>query len=94
MAGINIGQPSPLGSSITKLGVNFSIIATNADFIEILIFEEKNSTHPKCIYRLDEKFRSGPYWHAEIEGLAEILFTHIEFIKRKIILIRIILIKF
>ena len=71
MAGINIGKPSPLGSSITKLGVNFSIIATNADFIEILIFEEKNSTHPKCIYRLDEKFRSGPYWHAEIEGLAE-----------------------
>ncbi len=71
MSRINIGKPWPLGSSITKIGVNFSLVATSADFIEILIFEEKNSAHPKSIYKLDEKFKSGPYWHAEIEGLAE-----------------------
>ena len=71
MSRINIGKPLPLGSSITKIGVNFSLVATSADFIEILIFEEKNSAHPKSIYKLDEKFKSGPYWHAEIEGLAE-----------------------
>jgi len=68
---INIGSPLPLGTSITPFGVNFSIVATNADFIEILIFETGDSKSPKNIYTLNENFRSGPYWHAEIKGLKE-----------------------
>ena len=61
----------PLGSTITEIGVNFCVVATNAVLVEILIFEDKNSTKPKSIYALNEKFKSGPYWHAEIEGLGE-----------------------
>ena len=71
VSGINAGKSIPLGSSITKNGVNFCIAATNAEFVEILIFEKQDLSKPKCIYKLDQKFKSGPYWHAEIEGLRE-----------------------
>ncbi len=68
---INKGQSHPLGSTITKNGVNFCITATNAEIVEILIFEKKDSIKPKFTFELDEEYRSGPYWHAEIEGLSE-----------------------
>jgi len=68
---IHKGKLVPLGSTITEVGVNFCLVATNAVLVEILIFEEKNSSKPIHIYTLDEKFKSGPYWHAEIEGLGE-----------------------
>ncbi len=71
MSIINKGQLTPLGSTITRNGVNFCITATNAESVEILIFEKADSIKPKHIYKLDEKFKSGPYWHAEIEGLYE-----------------------
>ena len=71
MLDINIGKPSPLGSTITSKGVNFSLIAPNAKYIEILIFDSNNSLFPSSVYKLDTKFQSGPYWHAEIEGLKE-----------------------
>jgi len=68
---INIGNPFPLGSSVTKNGVNFSLVATNADYIEILIFENKDSIKPKFTCKLNDNFNSGSYWHAEIIGLKE-----------------------
>ncbi len=68
---ISKGNPIPLGSTVTKNGVNFCIIATNAALVEILIFEDESSYKPKDIYKLDNKFKTGPYWHAEIEGLKE-----------------------
>ena len=71
MSLIKTGQPNPLGSTVTKDGVNFCIAATNAESIEVLIFEKEDSKEPKYVYRLDNKFQSGPYWHAEIEGLGE-----------------------
>ena len=71
MSQINIGKPYPLGSEITSKGVNFSLVAPNAKFIEILLFDNENALSPASVYKLDNKFKSGPYWHAEIEGLNE-----------------------
>ena len=71
MSEINIGKPYPLGSKVTRKGVNFSLVAPNAKFVEILIFEKKDSLYPQSVYKLDSKFKSGPYWHVEIEGLEE-----------------------
>ena len=71
MNDISIGKPLPLGSSITLEGVNFSLIATNAEYVEILLFEEENSINPKKIFRLDLCHNTGPYWHAEINNLSE-----------------------
>ena len=49
---INKGKPLPLGSSITSKGVNFSLIATNAEYIEILLFEKEDAVLPKRIFKL------------------------------------------
>ncbi|MDC3069681.1 isoamylase [Prochlorococcus sp. AH-736-D21] len=71
MTYINKGKPFPLGSSLTSKGVNFSLIATNAETVEILLFEKEDSTVPKTIFKLCENNKTGPYWHAEIENLNE-----------------------
>ena len=68
---LNIGKPLPLGSSITSKGVNFSIIASNAKYIEILLFETEDAISPKTIFKLDQNHQTGPYWHAEINNLEE-----------------------
>jgi len=68
---INIGKPFPLGSSLTSQGVNFSLIATNAEYVEILLFEKEDSISPKTILKLNKDHNTGPYWHAEIKKLNE-----------------------
>ena len=68
---INKGKPLPLGSSVTSQGVNFSLIATNAEYVEILLFEKDDSIVPKKIFKLDQNYKTGPYWHAEIKDLKE-----------------------
>ncbi len=71
MTHINKGKPFPLGSSLTSQGVNFSLISTNAAYVEILLFEREDSISPKTIFKLDENHNTGPYWHAEIKNLNE-----------------------
>ena len=67
----NKGKPFPLGSSLTARGVNFSLIATNAEYVEILLFEKDDSIVPKTILKLDQSHKTGPYWHVEIKNLNE-----------------------
>ena len=70
MTHIDKGKPFPLGSSLTSKGVNFSLIATNAEYVEILLFEKEDSITPKSIFKLDQKnHNTGPYWHAHIKNL-------------------------
>ncbi len=71
MIHLNKGQPFPLGSSLTSQGVNFSLIATNAEHVEILLFEKEDSISPKSIFKLDQTHNKGPYWYAEIRNLDE-----------------------
>ncbi len=71
MTDINKGNPFPLGSSLTLQGVNFSLIATNAEYVEILLFEKEDSISPKAVLKLDQNHNTGPYWHAEIKNLNE-----------------------
>ena len=69
MIHLNKGKPFPLGSSLTSQGVNFSLIATNAEYVEILLFEKEDSIFPKTILKLDQSHNTGPYWHVEIKNL-------------------------
>ncbi len=71
MTHINKGKPFPLGSSLTSKGVNFSLVATNAEYVEILLFEKEGSISPKSIFKLDQNHNTGPYWHAEVKNLNE-----------------------
>ena len=68
---INKGKPFPLGSSLTSKGVNFSLVATNAEYVEILLFESEDSVSPENIFQLGNNNNTGPYWHAEISNLKE-----------------------
>ncbi len=70
MSKIHLGKAWPLGSSLTKRGVNFSVAAPHANHLELLIFANANNTEPKEIIFLDKKHNSGSYWHVEVEGLS------------------------
>ena len=71
MNNIKVGSPLPLGRSVTSEGVNFSIIATNAEYIEILLFDKEDAVAPERIYKLNHNHKTGAYWHAEINDLKE-----------------------
>ena len=71
MGKIKVGSPWPLGSSITPNGVNFSIAAPHATKVELLIFNSEYDDDAKEEISLENKNRSGDYWHVEIEGLTE-----------------------
>ena len=68
---VKVGSAWPLGSSVTTNGVNFSIAAPHATNVELLIFQDENDDFPSDTIFLDQKHRSGDYWHVELEGLAE-----------------------
>ena len=68
---VKAGSAWPLGSSVTLDGVNFSIAAPHATNVDLLIFQNENDDDPIEIISLDQKNRSGDYWHVEIEGLTE-----------------------
>ncbi|KGG16237.1 MULTISPECIES: glycogen debranching protein [unclassified Prochlorococcus] len=65
----NLGTAYPLGSTITKRGVNFSVAAPNAVRIELLLFEKENDCQPIEIIYLNKENKSGDYWHIEVEGV-------------------------
>jgi len=68
---VKVGSAWPLGSSITPNGVNFSIAAPHATNVELLIFQYENDDYPIERISLDQKNKSGDYWHVELEGLTE-----------------------
>jgi len=43
---LNKGKPFPLGSSLTSIGINFSLVATNAEYVEILLFVIDDAISP------------------------------------------------
>ena len=63
------GTAWPLGATITKNGINFSVAAPKASYIELLIFDKNDEINPSLIITLDNKNRSGDFWHVEVEGL-------------------------
>ena len=71
MGKVKVGTAWPLGSSLTPDGVNFSIAAPHATRVDLLIFQNEDSPFPIETISLNQKNRSGDYWHAELEGLTE-----------------------
>jgi isoamylase len=64
LSGIHPGSPWPLGSSLTRRGVNFVLAAPGADRIELLLYSNGNDRSPERVIELDgRRHRSGDYWH-------------------------------
>jgi len=64
------GTSYPLGATIYKEGINFSVFSKNAEYLELLLFEDANDSEPSEIIRLNPKTnRTFYYWHVLVEGL-------------------------
>lgn len=63
------GLSYPLGATVTRRGVNFSVFSKNCDYVELLLFDAKGEqvTHS---FKLDRIInRTFYYWHIFIEDL-------------------------
>ena len=64
------GTPFPLGSTIQKGGVNFSIYSKHATGMQLLLFDDAESDIPNRVIDLDPHQNcTFHYWHVLIEGL-------------------------
>jgi glycogen operon protein len=63
--GESAGEASPLGATVSRDGVNFSIFSRAASRIELLFFERDDDTQPVRTISLDPSLnRTHHYWHA------------------------------
>jgi isoamylase len=69
LASIRIGHPWPLGATITRHGVNFSVVAPAATRVELLLFADAEAREPSRVIEFDARHRSGDHWHGEVEGV-------------------------
>ena len=64
------GTPAPLGTSFRPGGINFSVFSKHASVVELLLFDEGDSTEPSHIIPLDPVAnRTYHYWHTFVHGL-------------------------
>ena len=63
------GSPLPLGATLRRSGVNFSVFAGNATAVTLVLFFP-GSADPLIEFPLDPRFnRTGEVWHCHISGL-------------------------
>jgi isoamylase len=63
------GQSSPLGATVERGGVNFSLYSRKSTGVDLLLFDREDAP-PSRIIRLDPSVnRTYHYWHAFIPGL-------------------------
>lgn len=64
------GRSSPIGSTLTKEGANFSLFTKHGLSVELLFFETVEDTKPKVVIKLDPmKNRTYHYWHIFVPGI-------------------------
>ena len=64
------GQSAPLGATILRGGVNFSIFSRDCSGIELLLFDRVDDAAPSRTIKLDPRLnRTYHYWHVFVPGL-------------------------
>ena len=64
------GSSSPLGATLSRDGVNFSLYSRDASGIELLLFDREDGEHPSLAIRLDPSAnRTYHYWHIFLPGV-------------------------
>ena len=64
------GKSSPLGATVSKGGVNFSVFSKNATGLELLLFDDADDARPARTIRLDPATnRTYHYWHVFVPGV-------------------------
>src|SRR6516164_6410720 len=64
------GESAPLGATLSKGGVNFSIFSRHASRVELLLFDRDNDAQPAQVIPFDPfTNRTYFYWHVFVPGL-------------------------
>src|SRR3954465_14106472 len=62
---IAFGHSAPLGATVSRGGVNFSLFSKDATLVELLLFASVNDGAPSRVVTLDSPgHRTYHYWHA------------------------------
>jgi len=71
-AGVGPGQSAPIGATVSKEGVNFSIYSRTATGIDLLLLDHVDDGRPSRVISLDRRRnRTHHYWHCFVAGLGE-----------------------
>src|SRR3974390_2632577 len=63
-------RPHPLGATLDKEGVNFSVFSRNATSVELLLFQRQDDVQPIQIIKLEPpKHQTFFFWHVYVRGL-------------------------
>jgi isoamylase len=69
-AATTIGRTAPLGATIERDGVNFSVFSRKATAVEILFFDREDDAQPTDVVRIDPiTNRTYHYWHVFVPGI-------------------------
>jgi glycogen operon protein len=64
------GRPHPLGATVDKDGVNFSVFSRNATSVELLLFARHDDVEPIQIIKLEPPAnQTFFFWHVYVRGL-------------------------
>jgi glycogen operon protein len=64
------GRPHPLGATVDKGGVNFSVFSRNATSVELLLFHEHDDREPIQVIKLEAStHQTFFFWHVYVKGL-------------------------
>ncbi|MGF1425113.1 glycogen debranching protein GlgX [Kitasatospora sp. LaBMicrA B282] len=69
-AEVTPGRPQPLGATLDRTGVNFSLFSEHATRVDLLLFDHPEDLAPSRVIALDpERHRSYHFWHCHLSGL-------------------------
>jgi glycogen operon protein len=64
-----LGQPYPLGATVTEEGVNFALFSENATGVDLCLFDHEDALQETVRIRLTEN--TDQVWHCFLPGLGE-----------------------
>jgi glycogen operon protein len=63
------GSSAPLGATVCRDGVNFSVFSKDATHLELLLFDHEYDAQPATVIPLDPaRHRTYHYWHVFVPG--------------------------
>ena len=67
---VEVGRPHPLGATVDKDGVNFSLFTQSGTSVTLLLFSDHDDPQPFQIIRLNPRYHNTfRFWHCFVRGL-------------------------
>jgi isoamylase len=66
----NHDRSSPIGATVSQVGVNFSVYSRHASGVELLLLDREDDARPARVIGIDPwTSRTYHYWHAFVPGV-------------------------